>query len=240
MDDYKKIAQQKYELYAKQKSEQEKIEQERLRKEQEQLDFENDKAEKERVEAERVEAEQFQKLEMEWDSICHGLSQDLLLHIYMLSTLLESHLDFKNEWQDKVIALIQYVNEITLKRKSTDLEEVRQIAYIMNHICQLVEVDMVIEQMDTTEDEMTAIKLAEQEWKHEFQEQFQEFQEQFQEFQEFQEQDPDQIPIASFRRGVGLTLTQLKELSRAKGMRSTGTKEELCIRLSQLGLIRLI
>jgi hypothetical protein len=268
MEEYKKLAQQKHALFMKQ--EEERLAQ--LQRLQDEKDEEQKHVEREAEiylkreaeiaaerEAERIRSEEVKRahhfqvmnqLCTEWDVICVELEQDPLLQIHLLSTFLESVLpecteEDKQMWQEKVTALIQTINDIQQKR-NTPLEEVRQLALIMEHICGLVGVDMTIEQMDTTEDETTAMRVAEQEWQEDFA-----LQDAMQDQQwipvervfhnVYAETEPfgNGLPRASLRKGVGLTLTQLKEIARFRGQKITGTKEELCMRLAQAGWIQL-
>ena len=211
----------------------------------------------------------------EWDSTISSLINDPLLTMHLLSTLLESILieyedkDFDieiQEWQTKVVGLIERVNEMQASKTNRNLDEVRQIALIMEHICVMARVDMSIEQMDTSEDETAALQFAEKEWQQELQ--FQDaanavaFQDQplgynnqwFPAHEIFHagigpnefpdlpplERDNDDLPIASITRRVGLTLPQLKEMARFRGQKITGSKEELCLRLANAGWIRLV
>ena len=156
--------------------------------------------------------------------------------------------DRMNELQSRAVLLMEKVNESQATKSST-AEEVRVLQHIMKDIFELSQVEIDIELMDTSMDEEVANRV------------------QFELNQEVHmfppphmpmfhqtmllpplvvdEQPPmvlddNELPICSIHRRVGLTVLELRDLARRYRLSPGGTKPELCMRLVNARLVRLV
>jgi hypothetical protein len=239
MEEYRLAAQRKY-------LDQKKIDEEREEAEQKEKEIREKEAEQ-WLEQDQKERETVTRALEEWDSILLSLHDDTMLSIYMLSSLLESTLplfterNMMEEWKTRVVHLIERLNSIQENRTSST-EDVKAMEGIMRHMISLTGVDVQIETMDTTQDEQFAMQLAweqEQQWAP-----LQIEQEHWMPAREVLDrdalEDENPLPVVSLTRRIGLTVPQLKELARQHGQKMTGTKEELSLRLSQAGWVRIL
>jgi hypothetical protein len=237
MDEYREMARKRYMI---------------KQQEQEEQDEENRKVEEEKKrveeEAQRYLDKQEQNKEFmirvleEWDTMYHSLSHDTLLTLHLMCTLMEptiplfKEMDNMKEWETRVVQVIHELDTLQQTRRSS-MEEVRELEYVIKHMITLANIEVDIKLMDTTNDELVANQLAEQEWKQEL-----DFLHPMNMMPVMPplENDPDELPIVSLKRRIGLTLQQLKEMARFRGQKMTGSKEELCIRLAQAGWVRIV
>lgn len=148
--------------------------------------------------------------------------------------------DRMNELQSRAVLLMEKVNE-SQATKSPTAEEVRVLHQIMKDIFELSQVDIDIELMDTSMDEEVANRV-----------QFELNQEAPMFHQPMllpplvvDEQPPmvlddNELPICCLHRRIGLTVLELRELARRYRLSPQGTKPELCMRLVNARLVRLV
>jgi hypothetical protein len=145
--------------------------------------------------------------------------------------------DRLNELQSRAVLLMEKVNEAQTI-KSSSAEEVRVLHQIMKDIFELSQVEIEIELMDTSMDEEVANRV------------------QFELNQELlpppmplphviDEQPPmvlddNELPICCLHRRIGLTVLEMRDLARRYRLSPQGTKPELCMRLLNARLIRLV
>lgn len=249
MEEYRAIARQRYEAKKREEAEQhvsmepgsvilspEEVE----RIKQEQLELQ---AQQELRQSTLDDAQTFIEI---WDvTIEHSVEIPELEYIrFRLSELVSffQEEDRMNELQSRAVLLMEKVNESQANRSST-AEEVRVLHQIMKDIFDLSQVEIEIELMDTTMDEEVANRV------------------QFELNQEVHmlpppmhmvlppllvdEQPPmvlddNELPICSLHRRVGLTVLELRELARRYRLSPRGTKPELCLRLVNARLVRLV
>jgi hypothetical protein len=248
MEEYRAIARQRYE--AKKLEEAEKQvsmepgsvtlspeEVERIKQEQLEL-----QARQELRQSQLAEAHHFIEL---WDvTIEHSVEIPELEYIrFQLSELVTffQEEDRMNELQSRAVLLMEKVNE-SQSTKSSTAEEVRVLQQIMKDIFELSQVEIEIELMDTTMDEEIANRV------------------QFELNQEVHMHQPvmpiipplmiddqppmmvddNELPICSLHRRIGLTVLELRELARRYRISPQGTKPELCMRLMNARLVRLV
>jgi hypothetical protein len=274
MEEYRKIAQQKYQLQKQKEAEEEAEKQEHLR-----LTEEKEEAEREeKEEAERMEKENLERMQFVLD-MWDGLSQLFPIHMSSVQELtvqventleLFQHYDRMDEMRERTVQLVETVNtQHELFPHSND--DIRHVHQVMKTLLDTCGVDVPIEVMDVSQDETMAQRIQDEL-----------FQEQpihtipdasgaymnpyvhqvplpsalpatdqpmsvlatmLQQLQQQQQQQPmvnDRVPICSVSRRIGLTVPQLKEVARAHMLSQQGTKEELCRRLQQAGLVRIV
>ena len=151
--------------------------------------------------------------------------------------------DRMDELQKRTMQLIDILN-LQQEELRSNANDVRKMADCMKNIISLTELEVEIDIMDVSRDVEMALHL---------QEDF------YREIADHVVQVPlvmppplalleqananailPVLPICSIERRVGLTVPQLKDLARQHGLRITGTKQELCMRLSEAGWVRLV
>ena len=247
MDTYRSIAQQRYQ----QKMEQERLERERV---------EEETREKEKcLEEKNNELKIMYTLLREWDEAMMDLHQDPFLVLMLLLSKAEVAVPImkKNDVmfhiEERTIALVHRLNDIQEKQHST-IEEVRVLQEIMKQMLQLAEVEIPIETMDTEGD----LDMARQMYEADATDAAAQVAEQLRLEDEMRllnrmaqprprippprtEPPPmDHLPVCSFTKRIGLTIPELKELSRQHGLKITGSKQELCQRLEHGGWVRIV
>lgn len=242
MEEYRLAAQRKY-------LDQMKIEAEREEAEQKEKERQEKEAQQ-WLEQDQKERDTVAQALQEWDTILLSIHDDTMFSIYMLSSLLESNhalftkRNVMEELKTRVVDLIERLNAIQENRTSTT-EDVKAMERIMRHMISLTGVDVQIETMDTTQDEEFAMQLArEQEIPEHQWLPLEDVQEHWAPAREVLDrdalEDENPLPFVSLTRRMGLTVPQLKELARQHGQKMTGTKEELSLRLSQAGWVRIL
>ena len=239
MDEYKEMARKRYMIKQQEQDEEnKKIEEEKQKVEEEAQRF---------LDKQEQNKEYMIRVLEEWDALYQSLSHDTLLTLHLMCTLMEpsiplfKEMDNMTEWETRVTQVIHELNTLQETRRS-NMEEVRELEYVIKHMITLANIEVDIKLMDTTDDELVANQLAEQEWKQEL--------DLLQPMNAIPllppplENDPmlyeNELPIVSLKRRIGLTLPQLKEMARFRGQKMTGSKEELCIRLAQAGWVRIV
>lgn len=238
MDAYRLIAQQRYQ----QKMERDQQERERV---------EEELREKEKwLEEQNNELEKMYTLLQEWDELIPELHKDPFLILMLLVSKAEVFVpimkknDIMFHIEERTIALVHQLNDIQEKQHST-IDEVRMLQDIMKQILCLSKVDVHIETMDTEgdldmarkmyEDDsvMEATRLAEQL-------RMEDEMNLLNRMAQPPVQDQMNLPICSFTKRIGLTIPELRELSRQHGLKTTGSKQELCQRLEQGRLVQIV
>lgn len=245
MDEYRDIARKRYMLKQQEQAEENKKIEDDIKK----VEEERTKADEE---AQRFLEQQAQNKEYmirvleEWDTHYQSLAHDTLLTLHLMCTLMEptvllfKEMDNMSEWETRVVQVIHELNTLQEMRRS-DMEEVRELEYVIKHMITLANIEVDIKLMDTTDDELVANQLAEQEWKQEL-----DFLAPEMNTIPMPQLENDhmlyetELPIVSLKRRIGLTLPQLKEMARFRGQKMTGSKEDLCIRLAQAGWVRIV
>jgi hypothetical protein len=247
MEEYRALARQRYEAKKREEAEQVNTEpgsvilspEEVERLEQIQLELQAQQA---LIQQKQDDAQTFIEL---WDvTIEHSVEIPELEYIrFQLSEWVSffQEEDRMNELQSRDVLLMEKVNESQAAKSST-AEEVRVLHHIMKDIFELSQVEIDIELMDTTMDEEVANRV------------------QFELNQEvhmlplpmhmpppfvIDEQPPmvlddNELPICSLHRRVGLTVLELRDLARRYRLSPRGTKPELCMRLVNARLVRLV
>ena len=261
MDSYRIDAHKKYQEKINREQEQIKIEQEQknreIEEEQKYREIEDQKYRE--MEEMRLQKEKKNKdILFKWDSILLSLENDPSLHteplysIYLCYSLINEFIveikesELLLEWKNRVVNLIHIINQIQEKRtmnQKINTEEVKQIEIIMKHLIEMTNLEVDIEPMDTSLDEKMALELTQNEWNQDLLNQDllnQDLLNPYIEEVELIHVPNQNIPIVSLRRGVGLTLQELKQLAYQHGLKKSGTKEELMNRLYVIGLVRII
>ena len=230
-------AQRRYQEHVRQTEHQRKMEEEKERLEKEEID-QKEKEEKEEQEKER---EQIKQMDIFLDELDHLFFQfpftDQMLESiqYQLADivpLFEEHFRM-NELQERSMRTVELLN-LQQESITSSAEQVRSIGGIMKEILRLSNTEIQIDLMDTSRDSEVAEQL------------------QFQLQQEFQPMPWDNppamqpvdeqaaLPICSIHRRAGLTMPQLQNIARMNHLSTKGHKEELCLRLANAGLVRII
>lgn len=99
------------------------------------------------------------EIEQNLDSLQFESSLDnILFTLTIINSLIENNINLLNEFdkteeiREHVLNLVNILNEISERHKSTDLESLRLISNLMKNIFSLVEINIDIELMDTTND----------------------------------------------------------------------------------------
>jgi hypothetical protein len=224
MDLYREESRLKHEKYREEEAK--KLEKERREAEQK-LEAEQ------RREAEKIREEEQCEIEKRelWMTWCSLLEEDCIMAL----TELENMIPWmeKEQVQTYMVDLIRQMNEIH-ERKKIDAYQANEIRVLFSRMIELAELDIDIETMDTTQDEEFAIEL---QTVHD-----EELARQLQQ-EPILEQMPEPIqnvPICSIERRMGLTLIQLKEIARTYNLPTSGNKRDLCLLLSDRGLVRIV
>jgi hypothetical protein len=196
---------------------------------------------KEEIERQRVkdeeEMKEFYEMLEKWDSI-PPTSIESLEAIYSLFSIvlpIARKIDLFFHIEKRVVALVESLNDI-LKNQRLSIDKVRPFFDVMN--CMITEsgLDIPIEVMDTEKDAEFASRLLEEEVLL-FEEKFEE--EKFEE-EKFEEEKVEEKPICSFTSRKGLTIPELKKIAKQYSLSLSGNKEDLCKRLAELDLVRII
>lgn len=191
---------------------------------------------KEEIERQRVkdeeEMKEFYEMLEKWDSI-PPTSIESLEAIYSLFSIvlpIARKIDLFFHIEKRVVALVESLNDI-LKNQRLSIDTVRPFFDVMN--CMITEsgLDIPIEVMDTEKDAEFASRLLEEEVLL--------FEEKFEE-QKFEEENFEEKPICSFTSRKGLTIPELKKIAKQYSLSLSGNKEDLCKRLAELDLVRII
>lgn len=187
---------------------------------------------KEEIERQRMkdeeEMKEFYEMLEKWDSI-PPTSIESLEAIYSLFSIvlpIAKKIDLFFHIEKRVVALVESLNDI-LKNQRLSIDTVRPFFDVMN--CMITEsgLDIPIEVMDTEKDAEFASRLLEEEVLL------------FDEEEELIETQTEK-PICSFTSRKGLTIPELKKIAKQHSLSLSGNKEELCKRLADLDLVRII
>jgi hypothetical protein len=187
---------------------------------------------KEEIERQRMkdeeEMKEFYEMLEKWDSI-PPTSIESLEAIYSLFSIvlpIAKKIDLFFHIEKRVVALVESLNDI-LKNQRLSIDTVRPFFDVMN--CMITEsgLDIPIEVMDTEKDDEFASRLLEEEVLL------------FDEEEELIETQTEK-PICSFTSRKGLTIPELKKIAKQHSLSLSGNKEELCKRLADLDLVRII
>lgn len=187
---------------------------------------------KEEIERQRMkdeeEMKEFYEMLEKWDSI-PPTSIESLEAIYSLFSIvlpIAKKIDLFFHIEKRVVALVESLNDI-LKNQRLSIHTVRPFFDVMN--CMITEsgLDIPIEVMDTEKDAEFASRLLEEEVLL------------FDEEEELIETQTEK-PICSFTSRKGLTIPELKKIAKQHSLSLSGNKEELCKRLADLDLVRII
>lgn len=190
---------------------------------------------KEEIERQRVkdeeEMKEFYEMLEKWDSI-PPTSIESLEAIYSLFSIvlpIARKIDLFFHIEKRVVALVESLNDI-LKNQRLSIDTVRPFFDVMN--CMITEsgLDIPIEVMDTEKDAEFASRLLEEEVLL--------FEEKVEE--KFEEEKVEEKPICSFTSRKGLTIPELKKIAKQYSLSLSGNKEDLCKRLAELDLVRII
>jgi hypothetical protein len=234
MEDYRKEAQQKYE----------KTRLERLRLETERHEFEKQELERQDLERQELERQERERQELErkdkerlelernefneqWMIWVALLSENTLYSLHELNGLVEKIPMTQDYLYERMVELVEQLNTIQ-ETKKIDATEARLIHEAMLKLIQLTGIDIEIQAMDTSQDEDYARHVEEREL-----EQLQDIPNQLQNI-------PEQVPICSIEKRIGLNVNQLREIARIHDIKIKGNKRELCLMLSHHGLVRLV
>lgn len=191
---------------------------------------------KEEIERQRVkdeeEMKEFYEMLEKWDSI-PPTSIESLEAIYSLFSIvlpIARKIDLFFHIEKRVVALVESLNDI-LKNQRLSIDTVRPFFDVMN--CMITEsgLDIPIEVMDTEKDAEFASRLLEEEVLL--------FEEKFEE-DKVEEEKFEEKPICSFTSRKGLTIPELKKIAKQYSLSLSGNKEDLCKRLAELDLVRII
>lgn len=288
MEEYRKIAQQKYQLQKQKEME----EQDRLRRqevaEQERIRLVEEKLREEKEAAERMETEHLERIQFVLD-MWDGLSQLFPIPMTAVRELTEQvehtlglfqQYDRMDELRDRTVQLVETVNtQHELIPHTTD--DVRHVHEVMKMLLETCGVEVPIEVMDVSQDESMAQRI-QNELFHDEPPMTPTFRtyvppsipEEFSTIPDVsgaymnpyvhqvpfpsgrpmsvlatmlqQLQQPvvpvvhGGVPICSVTKRIGLTVPQLKEIARTHLLSQQGSKEELCLRLQQAGLVRIV
>lgn len=284
MEEYRKIAQQKYQLQKQKEVEEREAEQERIRLAEEKLREEKEASE--RMETEHLERIQF-VLDM-WD----GLSQLFPIPMTAVRDLTEQvehtlglfqQYDRMDEVRDRTVQLVETVNTQHELFPHTN-DDIRHVHEVMKALLETCGVDVPIEIMDVSQDETMAQRIQDELFHDEppmtptfrtyvpppIVDEFRTIPDvsgtymnpyvhqvpfpsgrptsvlatMLQQLQQPVVQDVPVVnggvPICSVTKRIGLTVPQLKAIARTHLLSQQGTKEELCLRLQQAGLVRIV
>ena len=201
---------------------------------------------KEEIERQRMkdeeEMKEFYEMLEKWDSI-PPTSIESLEAIYSLFSIvlpIARKIDLFFHIEKRVVALVESLNDI-LKNQRLSIDKVRPFFDVMN--CMITEsgLDIPIEVMDTEKDAEFASRLLEEEVLL-FEEKVEEekFEEEKFEEEKFEEEKVEEKPICSFTSRKGLTIPELKKIAKQYSLSLSGNKEDLCKRLAELDLVRII
>ena len=233
MEEYRKLAQQRY--YEKQKKDEVLAQQE---KEKQQMEEAIQREQEQKQQEERLLYEQdMDQLIMECDALLLEFPvpiesiRALILHLEEMNAMHRFD-DRKEEIQDRTMRLVEWIN---LQQESipSSAEQVRELGGIMKRLIDYSELDIDIDLMDTSRDEDIA-----RQWNQHQPEPFIDIglgQHLFPPVEE-----DIHLPLCSFRKRIGLTLLELRELAKHHHIPHTGSKEQLCIRLAAHGMVSII
>lgn len=134
-----------------------------------------------------------------------------------------------DSFQERVLQLVDTVN-LQQEELHGTAEEVRRYGQLMKDLLALCEIEVEIDLMDTTEDEVMAERL-----------QFELHNEPFIDIpvQEHPQVHHPRLPMVSLTRRIGLTLPALQHLCREHGISTKGNKSDVVRRLVEAGKVRL-
>ena len=280
MEEYRKIAQQKYQLQKQKEVE----EQDRLRREEEaeqevekeRIRLAEEKLREEKETAERMETEHLERMQFVLD-MWDGLSQLFPIPMTAVRELTEQvehtlglfqQYDRMDELRERTVQLVETVNTQHELIPHTN-DDVRHVHEVMKALLETCGVNVPIEIMDVSQDETMAQRIQDElfhehsipdvsgehvnpnPYDHQAPFQFPSpgtdrpmsvLATMLQQLQQQQQQPMvhDGVPICSISKRIGLTVPQLKAIARTHLLSQQGTKEELCYRLQQAGLVRIV
>jgi hypothetical protein len=178
------------------------------------------------------EMKEFYEMLEKWDSI-QPTSIDALEAIYSLFSIvlpIAKKIDLFFHIEKRVVALVESLNDI-LKNQRLSIDKVRPFFNVMNCIITESGLDIPIEVMDTEKDEEFASRLLEEEVLL--------YEENVEEKVEENVVETEK-PICSFTSRKGLTIPELKKIAKNHSLSLSGNKEDLCKRLAEHDLVRII
>jgi len=172
-----------------------------------------DLKEEEKKRTER-ELSDFYELLEKWDNIKTRSIEDVeaIYSLFSMAFLIAKKHDLFFHIEKRVIGLVESLNDIFTNKKLSS-QEIRPFFEIMNLMIGESGLEIPIEIMDTEKDEEIANQLLTEEY---------------------------QKPICSFTSKVGLKLTELKDIARLHNLQVSGKKEDLCRRLYEYDLVRIL
>jgi hypothetical protein len=182
------------------------------------------------------EMKEFYEMLEKWDSI-QPTSIDALEAIYSLFSIvlpIAKKIDLFFHIEKRVVALVESLNDI-LKNQRLSIDTVRPFFNVMNCIITESGLDIPIEVMDTEKDEEFASRLLEEEVLL-----YEENVEANVEENVVENVVETEKPICSFTSRKGLTIPELKKIAKNHSLSLSGNKEDLCKRLADHDLVRII
>lgn len=192
----------------------------------------------------------------EWDKLnCEQEEPIVTLHLYYsildpyLMSLLKEY-DRMDELQQRVVKLVHFLNDLSLRDSNRfNLDEIREMAKIMDMIIRLSDIDISIEMMDTEHDEELSKTLHydlnhevyEQKIENVVEEKDENIEENVEEKEDGREEAVEILPSVSLSSTrVGLRLPAMRAIAKTNGILSSGTKKELALRLAAKHLVQIV
>jgi hypothetical protein len=198
------------------------------------------------------EMKEFYEMLEKWDSI-QPTSIDALEAIYSLFSIvlpIAKKIDLFFHIEKRVVSLVESLNDI-LKNQRLSIDKVRPFFNVMNCIITESGLDIPIEVMDTEKDEEFASRLLEEEvllYEANVEENVEANVEENVEENVVENVEENVVenvvetekPICSFTSRKGLTIPELKKIAKNHSLSLSGNKEDLCKRLAEHDLVRII
>ena len=139
-----------------------------------------------------------------------------------------------DEVQKRASNMVEIIN-LQQEEVQSNAEQVRRMGHLMKKILDMAELDLEIDMMDVSQDDQLARQLQEQLYLYEHMEIAPMAPPVVQEVVLHQD-----LPICSITRRIGLTVKELKDIAKQHRLSTQGAKEDLCRRLVEAGLVRLV
>jgi hypothetical protein len=216
-----------------------------------------EKIEKTEKDNERIHADIYTEFDT-WDHTLTEIESDTLTSLtLLLSILTPSFIDILmeteriDELQQRVVALVERLNDVQNRfdRPNQDIQHINQIHLLMKTIIATSSVDILIEVMDTEQDEEISKNLEEELLREDIRNienipDIPDIQniENIPLVPDFHDLPVVNLPIVSLTSNrVGLRLPELRDIARANRIRHTAlSKRELALRLADSNLVQIL